>query len=49
MMILIAGPYRGSTNDDPTLIKKNLYNLESVALPLFRKVHIPNRKLSHRI
>jgi hypothetical protein len=41
MMILIAGPYRGGTNDDPKLIQKNLKNLESVALPLFRKGHIP--------
>jgi hypothetical protein len=41
MMILIAGPYRGGTNDDPVLIKKNLDKLESVALPLFRKGHIP--------
>jgi hypothetical protein len=41
MMILIAGPYRGGTNDDPDLIKKNLDKLESVALPLFRKGHIP--------
>ena len=40
-MILIAGPYRGGTNDDPLLIKKNLDKLESVALPLFRKGHIP--------
>jgi hypothetical protein len=41
MMILIAGPYRGGTNDDPELIKKNLGRLESVALPLFRKGHMP--------
>lgn len=41
MMILIAGSYRGGTNDDPVLIKKNLDKLESVALPLFRKGHIP--------
>ena len=41
MMILIAGPYRGGTNDNPELIKKNLDKLESVALPLFRKGHIP--------
>jgi hypothetical protein len=26
MMILIAGPYRGGTNDDPILIKKNRIN-----------------------
>ena len=41
MMILISGPYRGGTNDDPILIKQNLAKLESVALPLFRKGHIP--------
>jgi hypothetical protein len=41
MMILIAGPYRSGTNNDPELIKRNLDKLESVALPLFRKGHIP--------
>ncbi len=41
MVILIAGPYRSGTNDDPALMKKNLEHLESVALPLFRKGHVP--------
>ncbi len=41
MMILIAGPYRGGTNDNPELMQKNLSKLESVALPLFRLGHIP--------
>ena len=41
MLILIAGPYRSGTNDDPLLMKKNLERLESVALPLFRKGHVP--------
>lgn len=41
MMILIAGPYRSGTNNDPELIKKNMDRLESVALPIFRKGHIP--------
>ena len=41
MLILIAGPYRGGTNDDPLLMQQNLNRLESVALPLFRKGHIP--------
>jgi len=41
MLILIAGPYRSGTNDDTTLMKQNLDHLESVALPLFRKGHIP--------
>ena len=41
MMILIAGPYRSGTNDDPALMRQNLAKLESFALPLFRKGHIP--------
>jgi hypothetical protein len=41
MMILIAGPYRGGTNDDSELMKKNLEKLESVALPIFRLGHVP--------
>ena len=41
MLILIAGPYRSGTNDDPQLMKQNLDKLESVALPLFRKGHVP--------
>lgn len=40
-MILIAGPYRSGTNDDPVLIQKNMDHLESVALPLFRMGHVP--------
>lgn len=35
------GPYRSGTNDDPILMQQNLSNLEPVALPLFRKGHIP--------
>lgn len=41
MMILIAGPYRGGTGDDPVLMARNLQRLESAALPLFRAGHIP--------
>ncbi len=41
MLILIAGPYRSGTNNDPLLIEKNMKRLESVALPIFRKGHIP--------
>ena len=40
MMILIAGPYRSGTNDDPVLIKKNVQEMESYALPIFRAGHI---------
>ena len=41
MMILIAGPYRSGTGDDPALMEKNLRTLEQVSLPLYRAGHIP--------
>lgn len=41
MMILIAGPYRSGTNDDPALIRKNVEQMEFFALPIFRAGHIP--------
>jgi hypothetical protein len=41
MMILIAGPYRSGTNDDAVLIQKNVHEMESYALPIFRAGHIP--------
>jgi len=41
MLILIAGPYRSGTNDDPQLMKQNLDRLQAAALPLFRLGHIP--------
>lgn len=41
MLILIAGPYRSGTNDDPRLMEQNLRRLEEVSLPLFRAGHMP--------
>jgi hypothetical protein len=41
MMILIAGPYRSGTNDDPEKIATNVHLMESYALPIFRMGHIP--------
>jgi hypothetical protein len=41
MFILIAGPYRSGTNDDPEKIEANVHSMESYALPVFRKGHIP--------
>lgn len=41
MLILIAGPYRSGTNDDPRLMQANLKKLESAALPIFRLGHVP--------
>ena len=41
MMILVAGPYRSGTGDDPQRMEENLRRLESVALTLFRAGHLP--------
>ena len=41
MMILIAGPYRSGTGDDPEKMAANVRLMESYALPLFRAGHIP--------
>jgi hypothetical protein len=40
-MILVAGPYRSGTNDDPTLIAKNVSAMTDAALRLFRAGHLP--------
>jgi hypothetical protein len=41
MMILIAGPYRSGTGDDPQKMADNLAALERAALPIFEKGHVP--------
>ena len=41
MMILIAGPYRSGTGDDPEKMTANVRDMESYALPIFRLGHIP--------
>src|SRR5512141_2208187 len=41
MMILIAGPYRSGTGDDPEKMAANVSLMESFALPIFRMGHIP--------
>ena len=41
LMILIAGPYRSGTGDDPDLMAANLARLEEVAWPLFHAGHVP--------
>jgi hypothetical protein len=40
-MILIAGPYRSGTADDPAKMAANVRQMEAFALPLFRAGHIP--------
>ncbi|MER3389396.1 MAG: DUF4406 domain-containing protein [Microcella sp.] len=41
LLILIAGPYRSGTGDDPALMAANLTRLEEAAWPIFRRGHVP--------
>jgi hypothetical protein len=41
LMILVAGPYRSGTGDDPGKMAANVRAMEAYALPLFRAGHIP--------
>ena len=41
MMILVAGPYRSGTGDDPGKMAANVRTMEAYALPLFRAGHVP--------
>lgn len=41
LMILVAGPYRSGTNDDPALIAENVAAMTEVSLLLFRLGHLP--------
>ena len=41
LMILIAGPYRSGTGDDPVLLRRNLDRLEEAAWPIFQAGHLP--------
>jgi len=40
-LILIAGPYRSGTSDDPELMGRNLHRLQEAAWPIFAAGHIP--------
>ena len=41
LIILVAGPYRSGTNNDPQLIAKNLDRLEQFSLQIYKAGHIP--------
>ncbi|WP_342363392.1 DUF4406 domain-containing protein [Terrarubrum flagellatum] len=41
MMILVAGPYRSGTGDDPVKIKANVDAMTEASLRLFRAGHLP--------
>lgn len=40
-LILVAGPYRSGTGDDPVLIAKNVDAMTDASLHLFRAGHLP--------
>ncbi|HNJ90550.1 MAG TPA: hypothetical protein PLT99_13810 [Chitinophagales bacterium] len=41
LLILVAGPYRSGTNDDPALIAANVKAMTDTALELYRLGHMP--------
>lgn len=41
LMILVAGPYRSGTNDDPVKMAANVTAMTEVALRLYRAGHLP--------
>jgi hypothetical protein len=41
MLILIAGPYRSGTDDEPDRLATNLAFLETAAWPIFKAGHVP--------
>jgi hypothetical protein len=41
LMILVAGPYRSGTNDNPELIERNVKAMTDTALEVFRMGHLP--------
>lgn len=41
LMILVAGPYRSGTNDNPHLIEANVKAMTDTALELYRIGHMP--------
>lgn len=41
LLILVAGPYRSGTGDDPVLIARNMRVMAETSLRLFRMGHMP--------
>ncbi len=41
LMVLVAGPYRGGTGDDPMKIQANVEAMEEMSLKVFRRGHLP--------
>jgi hypothetical protein len=41
MLVLVAGPYRGGTRDDPAKLAANVRAMNAAALEVFRAGHLP--------
>ncbi len=41
LMVLVAGPYRSGTGDDPALIAQNMQAMNGAALAVFLAGHLP--------
>lgn len=41
LLILVAGPYRSGTNDDPKLIEANVEYMTKIALDIYKMGHLP--------
>lgn len=41
LMVLVAGPYRSGTGDDPALITRNMRAMEDAAFAVYRAGHLP--------
>jgi len=41
LLVLIAGPYQSGTDGDPDKISANRMRLESFALPIYQRGHLP--------
>jgi len=41
LMVLVAGPYRFGTGDDPAFIAQNMQAMNGAALAVFRAGHLP--------
>ncbi len=41
LLILVAGPYRSGTNDEPEKIAANVNHMTEIALDLYQRGHLP--------
>jgi hypothetical protein len=41
LLVLVAGPYRSGTDDDPALLEANVDTMNRAALDAFRAGHVP--------